>query len=126
MEQNAVLARYLVPRSHKDAARLIFQEGFNPCGNQPHDLVLQKLPVAGVIFVPDHQVHRQSFQAPVTVGLDELACEVDVGRISDFEQHDWQVAGNGVAPQIGLPTAVLHEDARVRAERGIGVDYRTG
>src|SRR5208282_2692860 len=32
----------------------------------------------------------------------------------------WQIAGNGIAPQIGLPTTVLHEDARVSAERGIG------
>ena len=32
-----------------------------PCGNEPHDLVVEQLPVTGVIFVPDHQVHRQSF-----------------------------------------------------------------
>ena len=61
LEQNAVLARYLVPRSHEDAARSICQGGFDPCGNQSRDLVLQNLPVAGVIFVPDQQVHRQSF-----------------------------------------------------------------
>ena len=96
------------------------------CGNQPHDLFVEQLPVTGVIFVPDHQVHRQSFQAPVCVGLDELAYQIDIGRVSDLQQHDRQIAGNGVAPQAGLPAAVPAENARVGAQRGIGIDYRAG
>ena len=95
-------------------------------GNQPHDLFVEQLPVTGVIFVPDHQVHRQSFQTPVRVGLDELAHQIDIGRVSDLQQHDRQIAGNGVAPQAGLPAAVLAEDARVGAQRGIGVDDGAG
>ena len=79
-----------------------------------------------MIFVPDHQVDRQSFQAPVRVGLHELAHQIDIGRVSDPQQHDRQIAGNGVAPQAGLPAAVLDEDARVGAQRGIGVDDGAG
>ena len=61
LEKNAVLVRYLVRRSYKDAAGSIGHVGFDAGGNQPHDLVVEELPVTGVIFVPDHQVHRQSF-----------------------------------------------------------------
>ena len=83
---------------YKDAARSIGHVGFDACGNQPHDLVVEELPVTGVIFVPDHQVHRQSFQAPVRVGLHELAHQLDIGRVSDLQQHDRQIAGNGSSP----------------------------
>ncbi len=61
LEQNAVFLRYLVRRSYENAAWPIYLAGFDPCGNESHDLVVEKLPVTGVIFVPDHQVHRQSF-----------------------------------------------------------------
>ena len=61
LEKNAVLVLYLVGRSYKDAPGSIGHVGFDACGNQPHNLFLKKLPVSGVIFVPDHQVHRQSF-----------------------------------------------------------------
>ena len=61
LEQDAVLVRYLVHRSYKNAAWLIGHVGFDACGNESHDPVLQKLPVTGAIFVPESQVHRQSF-----------------------------------------------------------------
>ena len=61
LEQDAFLARYLVRRPYENAARLIRHVGAFACGNEPHDLFLELLPVTGVIFVPDHQVHRQSF-----------------------------------------------------------------
>ena len=126
MDQDAVLLRYLVRRSYENAAGSIGHVGFDACGNEPHDLVVEKLPVTGVIFVPDHQVHRQSFQTPVRVGLHELAHQVDIGRIFNLQQHNRQIAGNGVSPETGLPAAVLDEDARVGAQRGIGVDDRAG
>ena len=93
--------------SHEDAARPVDHIGFDARGDQPHDLVLQQLPVTGAIFVPDHQVHRQSLQTPVGVGLHELAHQFDIGRIADLQQHDRQIAGDGIAPQAGLPAAVL-------------------
>jgi len=58
------------------------------------------------------------------MGLYELAHQIDIGRIFNLQQHDGQIAGNGVAPKTGLPAAVLDEDARVGSERCIGVDYR--
>ena len=61
LEQDAFLARYLVRRPYENAARLIRHVGSDACGNEPHDLFLELLPVTGMIFVPDHQVHRQPF-----------------------------------------------------------------
>ena len=111
---------------HEDAARPVRHVGFDAGGNQPHDLVVEQLPVTGVIFVPDHQVDGQSFQPPVGVRLHELAHQIDIGRICDLQQHDRQIAGNGVAPQAGLPAAVLDENAGVGAQRGIGINDRAG
>ena len=126
MDQDAVLLRDLVRRSYENAAGLIGHVGFDPCGNEPHDLVVEKLPVTGVIFVPDHQVHRQSLQAPVGVGLHELAHQFDIGRIFNLQQHNRQIAGDGVSPETGLPAAVLDEDTRVGSQGSIGVDDRAG
>jgi hypothetical protein len=61
LDQNAVLLRDLVRGSYENAAGSIGHVSFDACGNEPHDLVVEELPVAAVIFVPDHQVHRQSF-----------------------------------------------------------------
>ena len=72
---------------------------------------MKQLPVSGMIFVPDHQVHRQPLQTPVRMGLDELAHQINVGRVSYLQQHDRQVAGNGIAPETGLSTVVFDEQA---------------
>lgn len=37
------------------------------------NLVLEQLPVTGVILIPDHQVHHQPLQTPVRMGLNELS-----------------------------------------------------
>ena len=40
-----------------------------------------------MIFVPDHQVYRQPFQVPVCVGLDELAYQFNICRVSNLQQQ---------------------------------------
>ena len=45
------------------------------------------------------------------MGLHELAHQVDVGRVADLQQHDRQIAGDGVAPEAGLPAAVAMSTA---------------
>ena len=61
LKQNAVFARHLFRGAHENAARLINHMRFDARCNHANNLILQQLPVTGVIFVPDHQVHRQSF-----------------------------------------------------------------
>ncbi len=87
---------------------------------------MQLLTVAGVILVPDHQVYRQALQPTVGVSLYELARQIYIRRIADLQQHDRQVAGNGVTPQTGLPTGIPEEDAGFGAKRGVRVDHRPG
>jgi len=54
----------------KMPARPIDHLGFQAHRHQAQDLVLQHLAIAGAVFVPDHQVHRQPLQAPVGMGLE--------------------------------------------------------
>jgi len=51
LEQNAILGRDLIRRPDKDTAGPVGHVGFDTCGNQPHDLFVQELPVAGVILI---------------------------------------------------------------------------
>ena len=126
LQQDAVLVGNLLGRAYENAAGAVDGGGFGAGRDQAHDLVLQPLPVAHVIFVPDHQIDHQTFQAPVGVALDELPREVDVLAVGDLQQHDRQIAGNRVAPETGLPAPVLEQHAGLGAQRGIGVKHGAG
>ena len=99
LHQDTVLLGHLVPRPHENAAGPVDDVGLQADGNQPHDLIVEQLAIAGAILVPDHQVHGQALEAPVGVGLHQLPHQFDIGRILDLQQHDRQVAGDGIAPQ---------------------------
>ena len=126
LQQDAVLVRNMVCRAHENAARAIDQAGLDAERDQPGDLVVEQLPIAGVVFVPDHQVGDQPFQAPVAMGAHKLAHQFDIFRVLDLHQHDRQVAGDRIAPQAGLPAPVLQQDAGGGAQRGVRVDHRPG
>ena len=63
--------------------------------------------IAASLFVEDHQVGGQAMHSPIGVGLQHLAHQVDLPYFSDGDQHQRQVAGNGVGPQACLPLAVI-------------------
>ena len=121
LHQDAILVGNLVGRPDKNPARSIGHVVFATRGDERHDFVVQDLPVARVIFIPDHQIHLQSTAAPVRVGLNQLAHQFGVSRFANFQQHNGQVARNGVAPQAGLPAPVVLDHVRVSAQRGVGV-----
>ncbi len=123
-EQDAVLVRDLLRAAHENAARSLHHLRLDARGDQSHDLVLEQLPVAGVVLVPDHQIHRQSLQPPVGMRLHQLAHELDAGRVADLQQHDRQIARDGVAPQPRLPAAVLHQRCGAGAQRRIRIEHR--
>ncbi|HLA28544.1 MAG TPA: hypothetical protein VJZ49_11685 [Syntrophales bacterium] len=56
----------------------------------------------------------------------ELTHQVNIGRIFNPKEQDRQIAGNGVAPETGLPAVILDDDARIGAQRSIGIDHRAG
>ena len=103
---DAILVRNLLGIAHEDAAGPVDRVRFGAGRDQAHDLVLEPLPVADVVLVPDHEIDDQALQAPVGVAADQLARELDVRGIRDLQQHDRQVAGNGVTPEAGLPALV--------------------
>ena len=125
-EQAPVFARDLLGWPYEDAPWPVDHARPDVRGDQAHDLLLQLLPVAGVVFVPDHQVDHQAFQAPVRMGLHQLPDQVDVGGIHDLQQHDRQIAGNGIAPQAGLSAPILHQHRWLATKPAIGMDDHAG
>ena len=118
LQQDAILFGHLLAAADEDAAGLVDRCASGLAAIRPDDLILQRLAIARVVFVPDDQIDGQPFHAPVGVGLDQLADQVDLGVIADAHQHDRQVAGDAVAPESRLPAAVLRQNGRAR--RGAG------
>ncbi|MNK94204.1 hypothetical protein D3C87_1143970 [compost metagenome] len=125
-QQRAVLFRYLVAGAHEDAARAVDDVRLHARGDQAHHAVLKRLAVAARVLVPDHQIHRHALLPPVGMRLDQLANQLEVGRILDPKQHDGQVARDGVSPQTRLSAAILHQRRRLRAHGRVLVDDGVG
>ena len=102
LEEHAILVRDLLRMPNENAARPIDDVRFDAGGDQPDDLLLQPLPIAVVILVPDHEIDGEALEPPVGVRLHELAHQLDIGGIGDLQQHDRQIAGDGVAPQARI------------------------
>ncbi|MNE58975.1 hypothetical protein D3C80_1540380 [compost metagenome] len=93
------MRRQLLRGAHEDTAGAIEQRGLAAGGDDAHDQILQLLAVTGLVFVPDHQVQRQALLSPIGMGKHHLLDQVDVGRVADLHQHDWQVPRQPLAPQ---------------------------
>ncbi len=117
LEEGAVFLGYLVGGPDEDAAGSIPQVSVGARGDESHDLVVQRLPVAGMVFVPDHQVDGQSLEPPIRVGLDKLARQLDVRLIFNAKKHDRKVAGDGITPEARLAPEVLQQEAGAGAKR---------
>ncbi|MNS87683.1 hypothetical protein D3C72_1216330 [compost metagenome] len=126
MQQDAVFVGDLLGQAHEDAARAVDRLRIDARRDQAHDLVVQQLAVTRLLFVPDHQVDDQSLQAPVGMRLHHLARQFDIGRVAYLQQHDGQVAGNGIRPQAGLAALVLDQDAGLGAQGRIRIDHGIG
>ena len=126
LQQDAVFVGNLLGQAHENAARAVDRLRIDARGDQAHDLVVQQLAVARLVLVPDHQIDDQSFQAPVGMRLHHLARQFDIGRVAYLQQHDGQVAGNGIRPQAGLAALVLDKDAGLGAQGRIRVDHGIG
>ena len=126
LQQHPVFLRDLLRRAHEDATGPVDHVRFDARGDQAHDLVLQLLPVTGLVLVPDHQVDRQPLQPPVGVRLHQLPHQFDVGRIADLQQHHRVVAGDRLAPQPRLAATVLQQHGLLGAQCGAGVQHEAG
>ncbi len=124
LQQGAILFRHLIRAADEDAAQPVDDLGLGAGGDQAYDLVLEVLAIARRVLVPDHQIDHEPLDSPVGVGLHELSDELDVFLVVDPQENDRQVAGDPLAPQTGLPPAVLHQEARAGPMRGVGVEDR--
>ena len=112
--------------ANEDAARPVDHMGFDAGRDEAEDLLLQPLAVHVVLFVPDHEVDRESLQPPPRVGLHHLPHEVDVAGLADLHQHDRQVARNRIAPQARLAAPVAQQHRTVGAQRRLRIGHRAG
>ena len=60
------------------------------------------------------------------MGLHELAHEIDIRRIANLQQHDGQIARNGVPPQPGLAAAIADKHRRIGPQLGVGEEDGAG
>jgi len=126
LQKNGVPFEDLVGRAHEDPAGLIDAVGVEAGGDQLRDLFDQGGVATALPLAEDHEVHRQSVQAPIRVAGYKLARQIDIRRVCNAQQHDRQIAGNGIGPQTRPALAIPAENARVGAQRSVGVDDRTG
>ena len=90
---------------------------------QHNQVVVEHASIARDVLVPDDQVGRQTPRAPVGVGLQQVAHQVQAGHVAHAQQHDGQVARDAVAPQPRLALAVAPQYAGVRPAGANGEDH---
>ncbi|MNV30687.1 hypothetical protein D3C71_1219660 [compost metagenome] len=125
-QQRAIFFRNLITRAHENAARPVDDVRFHARRYQAHQAVLQCLAIAARVFVPDHQVHRHALLPPVGMRLDQLAHQLEIGRVLDAQQHNGQIARDGVAPQARLPTAIFQQDGGLGAQQRVLIQDGVG
>ena len=126
LHEDPIFLGYLLGPPHKYTAGAVHDVGLGAPRDQAHDGVLQELTVARLLFVPDHQIDRQSFESPIGVGLDDLPHQFHLVAIRDSQQDDGQIAGDAVAPQTGLAAHVFGQDAGGGAALAARINNRAG
>ena len=74
------------------------------------------------MLVEDDQVGAQTLDAPVFLRVQQLPHQRQAGGLGDAHEHDRQIAGDAVPPQIRLPERVAREIVRADA-RGIRAEH---
>ena len=79
------------------------------------------------MLVQDHDVRAQALEAPVLLGLQDLAHQRQVVLLHHAHEQDRQVARDAVRPEPGLAERVARAELRAsaRSER-VGVEHARG
>ena len=89
LQQHAVFVGHLFAASNEHPTRAIgpdrFVAGYEQIGNS----FLEILTIDRIVFVPDHQIGCESFEAPIGMGLDRLANQLELISVADPDQHYW-------------------------------------
>ena len=92
LQQEAVLLGELLPPPHKNATRSVEEGSLWACPDEVHDRLMDDLSVNRVVLVPNDKIDLQSVHAPVGMGLDRLAHQLEEMAVSNAYQNDRQVA----------------------------------
>ena len=127
LQQDAILIRNLFGGAHEDAAGAVDRIGFGAGGDQSHDQVPKPLPVADMVFIPDHQVDHEALQPPVRVAADQLARQVDIARYPRSSAARWAGRRKSRSPTGRTARAgSACSTAGVGTQRRIGVEHGAG
>ncbi len=86
------------------------------------DRRLQVLNVGRRVLVDDDEIDGKPLHPPVLVRAQKLTNLRDVADVADPQQHDREVAGDPVPPEIRLRSRAFQYGGLRGAEAGIGVD----
>ena len=125
-EKDAVVFGDLVYIAYKNSAGLIEELAFGAGLDEADDGVEEILAIAGIGLGPDDEIDFETLLAPVGVGLDEAADQIEIGLVGDGEQDDGAVAGDAVAPEGGLVATIGGDDAGAAAAVGAGIEEGAG
>ena len=87
--------------------------------------LLHLVEVVGLLLVQDDEVGAQPLHAPVLLRVEQLAHERQRRRRSDPHQHDGQVAGDVLSPQVLLAVAIGRQIGRAE-QRVVGPEHARG
>ena len=102
LQEGAILVAELFGSPNEDTSRSVEGRGIRSGRTESNDQVLQFLTITRIAIVPDDQIHRQSFDPPVAVGLHELPHQLQSLRLSNSQEHNREVARDPVSPQPRL------------------------
>ena len=84
--------------------------------------ILKLLGVANVLLVEDHQVDLDLPVAPVGVDAEQFAHQCRLLLAANAHQQNRTIAGDGVGPQPGLPSAVRRQGLGSGAQGRVGIE----
>ena len=92
LQQRPVFLRHLFAAANEDATAFVDQRGFGATRDQIDDGFLQRLPVDGIVFIPDHEIDNQPLQPPIRMRLHRVAYEADLFVVTNPYEHDRHIA----------------------------------
>ena len=106
-QQQLVVGRHQIGAAEKDAAGFVDPVLLRTAVDQPLQLLLQGMEIAGRVVVQDDEVERQALEAQVLVSLQELDDQRRGRLAGDTGQQDREIPRNPVLPQLALTLPVL-------------------
>ena len=109
-QEAAIRLGHPVGAQQEHASRLSEPAGPGRLLHEPGQQVLHLVEIVRRMLVQDDDVGAQPLDAPVLLRVEQLAHERQRRHLGDAQEHDRQVAGDAVAPQVLLTERVAARD----------------